>query len=177
MVVLLALIGALVSLHLCSIEWAWKYFSSVYAGVGFIYLLRWFWRRINAWSEISAMLASVVVSNFIYIWTDIEYPYTLLYTIGFSVPIAFLVTFLSAPVSDRTWKEYCRRVEPYKLGRGGVRRSLAVYVCSVLCLYALLVGIGKVLFGSTGIGATLIVIALCAGFFMMRLLRRSYAPS
>src|SRR5919202_215170 len=51
-----------VSWQLSSVEQAWKFLLALGAGTGLVLILRWYWWRINAWSEISAMLASFVVS-------------------------------------------------------------------------------------------------------------------
>ena len=51
-----------VTAHLTSIEQAWKYLFALGAGTGLVLILRWYWWRINAWSEISAMIASLVTS-------------------------------------------------------------------------------------------------------------------
>jgi len=54
-VVLLALAGAVVSFAIQDIEWAWKLAISVTAGLGSVYIARWYWWRVTAWSEIVAM--------------------------------------------------------------------------------------------------------------------------
>ncbi len=171
-VILLALIGALISRNLPSIEWAWKYFSSIFAGIGFIYLLRWFWWRINAWTEITVMTVSVLVSNIVYIFTDVQYPYTLLVTLSFSIPISLAVTFLTAPVSREKLDEFRRRVRPEQIG-GGWKVLLVTYLASLVCLYSFLFGLGKLILGSTVLGVGLLILSLCSGFWVSRLLRYS----
>ena len=59
--VMLFLLSILVTSQLSSVEQAWKFLIGLGAGTGLVYMLRWYWWRINAWSEISAMLASFVV--------------------------------------------------------------------------------------------------------------------
>ena len=54
--VLLMLVSIYVTLHLASIEQAWKLLIVTGAGTGTVLLLRWYWWRINAWSEVSAMV-------------------------------------------------------------------------------------------------------------------------
>ena len=51
-----------VTSQLTSVEAAWKYLLAVGAGTGLVFILRWYWWRVNAWSEISAMIASGVTS-------------------------------------------------------------------------------------------------------------------
>jgi Na+/proline symporter len=52
-----------VTSQLTSIEGAWKFLLALGAGTGLVLILRWYWWRINAWSEISAMIASFVISS------------------------------------------------------------------------------------------------------------------
>src|SRR5438552_1405604 len=62
----LAVLGAAVSLVMTSVAGAWQLLLGVGAGTGAVYLLRWYWWRINAWSEVSAMTtaaAATVVLN------------------------------------------------------------------------------------------------------------------
>src|SRR4029078_8735311 len=60
--VLLVIASAYVSAQLVSIRSGWEFVLEVGAGTGGVYLLRWYWWRINAWSEISAMAIALVSS-------------------------------------------------------------------------------------------------------------------
>ena len=60
--VLLMLASLLVTYFMTSIEGAWRFLLAIGAGTGLVLILRWYWWRINAWSEISAMVASLAVS-------------------------------------------------------------------------------------------------------------------
>src|SRR5437762_220053 len=60
--VFLFLAAALVTMQLSTIEGAWKFLLALGSGTGLVLILRWYWWRINAWSEISAMTASFIVS-------------------------------------------------------------------------------------------------------------------
>src|SRR5215471_13859923 len=59
---LLTLVSAVVTFYLTSIAGAWKLLIVTGAGTGLVLLLRWFWWRINAWSEVSAMISAFVTS-------------------------------------------------------------------------------------------------------------------
>src|SRR4051812_34747911 len=60
MTVVLFLLSIIVTMNLNSVEQAWKFLIGLGAGTGLVYILRWYWWRINAWSEIAAMIASFV---------------------------------------------------------------------------------------------------------------------
>ena len=63
--VLLMFASSVVTYYQTSISGAWKFLMAIGAGTGSVFILRWFWWRINAWSEVSAMLASFVTSLFL----------------------------------------------------------------------------------------------------------------
>ena len=58
--VVLFLLSIIVTMNLTSVEQAWKFLIGLGAGTGLVYILRWYWWRINAWSEVAAMIASFV---------------------------------------------------------------------------------------------------------------------
>jgi Na+/proline symporter len=60
--VLLTLVSAVVTFYMDSIAGAWKLLIVTGAGTGSVLLLRWYWWRINAWSEVSAMISAFIVS-------------------------------------------------------------------------------------------------------------------
>src|SRR3989475_1980081 len=55
-------ISGVVTLNIGTVEGAWKFLLAIGAGTGLVYLLRWYWWRVNAWSEVSAMAAALVFS-------------------------------------------------------------------------------------------------------------------
>jgi Na+/proline symporter len=61
----LFLLSILVTSQLATVEQAWKFLIGLGAGTGLVYILRWYWWRINAWSEISAMIASFVTFSYV----------------------------------------------------------------------------------------------------------------
>ena len=86
--VALMLVSLYVTLHLASIEQAWKLLIVTGAGTGTVLLLRWFWWRINAWSEVSAMAVAAAVSLYLQLvlkWDGDEprdFAYLMLVTVG-----------------------------------------------------------------------------------------------
>src|SRR5689334_272941 len=61
----LFLLSIIVTSQLATVEQAWKFLIGLGAGTGLVYILRWYWWRINAWSEISAMIASFVTFSYV----------------------------------------------------------------------------------------------------------------
>lgn len=63
--ILILILGTIVSFKITSVEGAWKLMLTIGAGTGVVFLLRWYWWRINAWSEISSMVASLAIALFL----------------------------------------------------------------------------------------------------------------
>lgn len=59
--VIILLLGTIVSFWITSVAGAWKLMLTIGAGTGLVFMLRWYWWRINAWSEISSMIASLAI--------------------------------------------------------------------------------------------------------------------
>ncbi|HUW58796.1 MAG TPA: sodium:solute symporter family protein, partial [Planctomycetota bacterium] len=78
-----------------SISGLFKFLLAFSSGVGLVYIGRWFWWRINAWSEISAMVASSAIASCLYLWgrEGLTYPHILLMTVAGSTLVWMLVTF------------------------------------------------------------------------------------
>src|SRR5205823_13439743 len=106
--VFLFLASALVTMQLSTIEGAWKFLLALGSGTGLVLILRWYWWRINAWSEISAMLASFIVSAIAMNTIATRYPAgdlradaaVMLVTVAVSTVVWLSVTFLTQPESD-----------------------------------------------------------------------------
>jgi SSS family solute:Na+ symporter len=60
---ILVMLAILFAWQMDSIERAWIYIIDLMAGIGMVWLLRWYWWRVNAWAEISSMAASLLIVN------------------------------------------------------------------------------------------------------------------
>ncbi|NIT62096.1 MAG: sodium:proline symporter, partial [Aliifodinibius sp.] len=114
----IVLAGAVVTSQMESIAGAWKLLLALGAGTGSVYILRWFWWRINAWSEISAMTASVVVSIFLQFGLGMDtanaqvFAKVMLITVTISSGAWITVTLLTQPESEETLLQFYRKVRP-----------------------------------------------------------------
>jgi Na+/proline symporter len=123
---LLMVLSLVVMAFLSSVEQGWKVLLGLGAGTGLVLILRWYWWRVNAWSEISAMAASLVTSiGLQFLGLDLgdtasgDYALTMLITVAVTTVVWLTVTFLTAPESDATLERFYRRVRP---GGAGWRR-------------------------------------------------------
>jgi solute:Na+ symporter, SSS family len=100
---------------------AWKLILVLSAGIGLVLLLRWFWWRINAWSEISAMLAPYAIFPFLkYVlgWDIIttHFEISLIVIVAWSSLVWITVTFLTKPSDEEKLNSFYRRVHPGGIG-------------------------------------------------------------
>jgi Na+/proline symporter len=181
--VLLAILGATVSLLMESVTGAWELVLSIGAGTGAVYLLRWYWWRINAWSEISAMTAAAVTTGLLRTVIHIQgseaqvFAKSILLTVAVTSVVWLAVTFLTQPEPESKLLEFYRRVRP---GITGWKRiaplapeippsrdgwyNLMDWLLGCLMVYMALFGIGKLLLGSTGVGLGFLAISISSGY-------------
>src|SRR6266849_1960310 len=116
--VVLTIISALVTLKLESITGAWKLLIVTGAGTGGVLLLRWYWWRINAWSEVSAMVSGFVVSVLLQtLWgldTDkpVDFAWIMIVTVTITTIVWLAVTFLTRPEAESTLVAFYRHTRP-----------------------------------------------------------------
>jgi len=133
--VVLMLLAAYTAMQMQSIEKAWKFIAAMGAGIGLVLILRWFWWRINAWTEITALTTSLLMAVMFeivayYQTTAVGLPYELFgpdpvifgITLQFHlklliiVPVSIIawvtVTFLTKPESEETLISFYQRVQP-----------------------------------------------------------------
>jgi Na+/proline symporter len=190
--VALFLLSIAVTSQLESIERAWRFLIAIGAGTGLVLILRWYWWRINAWSEISAMIASFVVSIAGFLTIPQRYPagdprpdtWILLITVGVSTAVWVTVTLLTQPETNAVLDRFYRRVRPGGPGwaavsaRTGFGReeiaggSLAFtnWLAGVVAVYTTLFGLGKVVFGELGVGLANLAVAAVAFAWIARAL-------
>ncbi|HVA33362.1 MAG TPA: sodium:solute symporter family protein [Candidatus Baltobacteraceae bacterium] len=125
--VLLMGIGVFFTLYLDNAKDAFNLLLSIGAGTGLIYLLRWFWWRINAWSEVSAMFASFVISIGFFVAAKLGHPAAsttvLLTTVAATTVIWIFVTYVTPPVPEPTLVAFYDKVRPAGPGWARVRRA------------------------------------------------------
>ncbi|HRW96273.1 MAG TPA: Na+:solute symporter [Bacteroidales bacterium] len=132
--VLLMIFGVLLALVLQNALQAFQYILMIGAGTGLIYILRWFWWRINAYSEISAMIAAtifslafIIVENFfitplsnqghieVFGLETTETYWNIIKLVGVVILTSLswiIVTFLTKPVNDETLRSFYKRINP-----------------------------------------------------------------
>jgi Na+/proline symporter len=118
----LMLIAGVITYYLKSVEGAWKFLLAVGAGTGLVYLLRWYWWRINAWSEVSAMGAAFALSMLLQWGVGLdpdrprEFAWLMLLTVGGTTAVWLVVTYATPPEPVEHLRRFYARARPGGLG-------------------------------------------------------------
>ena len=172
----LALLGMGVTTVMSSIRDGWYIITSIGGGVSIIYVLRWYWWRINAWSEIAAMLTGLACTVIFRMGLGYDYPQVLFWVVPISLGAALAITFLTRPVDREHLTAFYTRIRPGGRLWAPVSRAvpgterdtapskaLPAFIFSIGAIYGTLFGVGKLLLGPRWLGALLLAIAvICA---------------
>jgi SSS family solute:Na+ symporter len=183
----LMLLSIYVTLHLASIEQAWKLLIVTGAGTGTVLLLRWFWWRINAWSEVSAMAVAAAVSLYLQLglkWDSDrprDFAYIMIVTVTLTTIAWLATTWMTPPEPADTLQNFYRRVRPHGRGwapiaavvglpaaSGSLRDELINALLGCVLVYAALFGVGEILLGSAARGTVLLIVAAIAAVAIAR---------
>ncbi len=171
---------------LTRISGAWEFVINASAGMGAVLILRWFWWRINAWSEISAMIAPLLIYPAARYGFGIQPPLTLYPTVLGTTLVWLAVTFLTRPVPEGKLVDFYRRVHPGGVGwrriaalapevrsDSGFGRLFLDWLLGIILVYSILFGVGDLLFGELLSGLAILVIATLAALWIWRDLARA----
>lgn len=186
----LIVLALLVSLWLQNALQAFQILLQIGAGTGMIFLLRWFWWRINAWSEISAMVISFAVA----VWFQFGHEAvglpalhpSLQLVIGVALTTAVWlgVTFATAPTDTATLQDFYDRIRPFGRGwarviriddtpaGGSVTAALICWLLGCVVVYSALFGTGYMLYGRPGPGSIFLAASALAAVGLFRTLPR-----
>lgn len=190
----LMVVSLVVTFYMDSIGAAWKLLLVTGAGTGTVLLLRWFWWRINAWSEVSAMICAAVVSLFLQLqlkWDSAEprqFAYLMLVTVGITTVVWIAVTMFTQPEPKEKLIAFYRRVRPEGPGWNGIAAEASLssehaqgqlslhfanWILGCALIYGSLFGIGKLIFKEWAAGLLFLLVAIVAGVLISRNLSRA----
>jgi solute:Na+ symporter, SSS family len=192
--VLLVIASALVAALLQSVGEGWKIVLETGAGTGAVYLLRWYWWRINAWSEISAMTAALTMSlglrftSFHPSGSAVDSAMRALVVTAVTTVVWLIVTFVTKPEPQDVLLKFYRSVRPQITGwksfaalapeipvTRDLGRNLFSWVLGCLMVYLTLFGLGHMLLGPFWEGAGLLAVAaICAGALYSNISRSNW---
>jgi Na+/proline symporter len=179
---LLVAASAYVSWQLATISQGWEAVLEVGAGTGGVYLLRWYWWRINAWSEISAMATALGMTLILHHWpifggsAPVVFAKTTLTTTAVTTAVWIVVTLLTPAEPVEVLLRFYKKVRPHAAGWRRIAalapelpetcdlgKNLLAWFLGCAMVYAALFGLGKVFLGETATGISLLAMsAICA---------------
>jgi len=186
------IMAGVLTLFLDSVAGAWRMLLALGSGTGLVLILRWYWWRINAWSEISAMAGSFVTSMVLLHVIGLrpdeprEFAWIMLGTLACTTVTWVVVTFATPPESQETLVAFYDRVQPAgpgwkplaaRTGRPGAPPPLPVrardWVLGCVLVYASLFGLGKWILGHHLTGVALLALAAVSAVLLARDLGQS----
>ena len=193
---LVAVLSIFVTAKLESISEGWELVLTASAGLGLVLILRWYWWRISAWSELTATLVPILMVILSLIGVPIpgleaEFPVNLFSVVAITTVIWLIVTYATRPTDETTLDAFYRLVRPGGPGWKPVAarhadvspdtdlRTLAFnWAAGVVLVYSTLFGTGYLLLGRTGWGLVCVALAAaCATFLWWDLSRRESATA
>jgi Na+/proline symporter len=204
--ILLVILTGYVSAQLASIRSGWQVVLQVGAGTGSVYMLRWYWWRINAWSEISAMITALVLTLVLHsqalaeavagrptIFTGSDtvlFAKDVLTTTLVTTIVWITVTILTKREPESILLSFYRKVRPDVTGWSAIAalapeiprthdigRNLWCWILGCTMVYSALFGVGKLLMHHWSLGIFLVVVAtICAWRMALELNREQGAP-
>ena len=185
--VLLVIAAGFISAQLASIRSGWEFVLELGAGTGAVYLLRWYWWRINAWSEISAMGTALVTAVTLHFWVPysgtqpVVFAKTALTTTLATTIVWIIVTLATKPEPDemldkfygkvrpdvRGWKVVAARASDIRPNRD-LGTNLVAWILGCAMVYLALFGAGKVIFRQPGLGVLLLIGSVACALLLYR---------
>jgi solute:Na+ symporter, SSS family len=194
--IFILLLSLVVTANLQRITAAWEFIITASGGIGLVLIFRWYWWRINAWSEITAMVVPFILYAVLTVWAGrllpddpllpyLRFPFSLFYIVGFTTIAWLAATFLTRPTDKEKLLSFYRRVRPGgKLWKPisdelpevvpnfNFRDLFICWIAGVVMVYMALFGMGKLIFGQHLLAIVyFIVVAVCA-YTIGRMIRK-----
>lgn len=179
---LMVLFSTVMVLFINRISGAWTFIIECGAGLGLVLILRWYWWRVNAWSEISAMIVPFAVYGLNHYMLHITFPHSLYLLVSITTVAWIIITFLTPPVNSGHLQSFYDRVQPSGPGwkgftgsgssekhRGSMGHLALNWLLGIILVYSSLLGIGKIVLEEYLPGGILLTVAAVA--FMLTFYR------
>lgn len=188
-VILIMVFAGFTAYWMESIKGGWELLLAIGAGTGLIYILRWYWWRVNAWSEIAAMACSFVVAMILLKTPlggggELNWAYRILLTVGITTCVWLIVTFLTRPVDKDHLIRFYQKIRPGGLwekikkeipgikSEGTLLPDIFNWILGTVLIYSALFGFGKIILLEARKGLIFLVITIVSAFFLYKNLSR-----
>jgi SSS family solute:Na+ symporter len=182
MTIVFMFLSVIVTTQMTTISGVWSFVIECGAGLGLVLILRWFWWRVNAISEIVATITPFIVYGVLYFGKyDIKFPETL-YIIVPITTIAWIITaYITKPTTDAKLESFYTKVHPGGIGwkkisdkmphvksDSGYFLLFINWFAGIVLVYSFLFGVGKIIFGETLVGFVFLFVGISAAFIIKR---------
>jgi Na+/proline symporter len=189
---IIVLLSIVVTYYMNRITSGWELVLALGAGTGLVYILRWYWWRINAWSEIAAMASALIVSLTLLKLevfdssTPRGFAQQILVTVGVTTVVWLVATFVTRPEPLSKLTSFYERVRPAGSGwrpvvraaglserRGEIWPNFVNWLLGITLVYSTLFSIGEIIFGAWSKAILLLVLGGAAAAGMIWNLNRT----
>jgi Na+/proline symporter len=169
------------------------------AGTGLLYLVRWFWWRVNAWSEVAAMVSSFLVSIILLILNktgmDISTHVALVATVAFTSVCWILTAYLAPPTDRRVLIDFYRNVRPFGPGWEPIRKEAGIskdearargenfplallgWLSGTVVVWSSLFTVGNFLYGRLDYALGLLAVFFASGGILLYVIKQLWKPT
>ena len=175
------ILGAGLGLVLTSAGQAFNLLLMIGAGTGLIYILRWFWWRINAYTEIVAMISSLIIAGYMN-FGGLEIPgwLKIVYGAGITTIVWIIATYVTPPDDDETLQNFVNKINPGGPGwkkysssvaseTWEVPKGILSMVLGCFSVYGLLLGVGQLIYGNFYPGIVICGFGLIASIGLIKI--------
>ena len=178
--ILSIIMGAGLGLMLTSAGQAFTLLLMIGAGTGLIYILRWFWWRINAYTEIVAMISSIIIAGYFNFGdSSLEGWQKIVIGAILTTIVWIIATYFTPPDDDETLQNFVKKVNPggpgwskYSSGISGkpwpVPKGILSMVLGCTAVYGFLLGVGQLIYGQTGSGLLIVGLGVFASIGLFK---------
>lgn len=192
--ILLFIVSSLLVFFLDSALEAFQIILQIGAGTGLLYLLRWFWWRINAWAEVTAMVSSFVVSIVLLVLNkngiELSVHLSLILTIIFTTICWVTASFVSPQTDTKTLIDFYKKVRPFGPGWKKIKMEAGVsdeelsdsknniplgmlgWVSGCIMIWSALFTVGNVLYGRFELAAILFAFFAISTFLIFKVVKK-----
>ena len=175
------ILGAGLGLVLTSAGQAFNLLLMIGAGTGLIYILRWFWWRINAYTEIIAMISSLIIAGYMNFGDlDIAGWMKIVYGACITTVVWVIATYVTPPDDDETLQNFVNKIDPggpgWKKYSNGVvtedwhvPKGILSMMLGCFSVYGLLLGVGQLIYGNLFPGVLICGLGIVASIWLFKI--------
>ena len=182
MTMIFMLLSIVITMMMDSISGVWSFVMECGAGLGLVLILRWFWWRINAISEIVATITPFLVYAVLFFGKiNVQFPDSLYIIVPITTAAWLVTAFLTKPTEESKLANFFKQIRPGGIGwkkfklkypdvktDKGYRYLFLSWLFGIVLVYMFLFGVGKFIFGEYLNAMVLILIGIIAGFLVFK---------